>query len=160
MLFSVRLQHESAIGKFFTSALPGKSIEKRDHISNCAEVLLHFIVICWVVTVCQIVRTSLWSDCFILIFTGENVKQVHLNVVRIQLDKRRILLLLRSVNTETCYQRVSEIFFLGICLKTEETVFCLRWHRCPRLWFSPVVPESDSVRTAWIEFFRKQPTEI
>ena len=92
--------------------LPGKSIEKRDHISNCAEVLLHFTVICWVATLCQIVRISLWSDCFILIFTGDNIKQMHLNVVRIQLDKGRIILLLRSLNTETCYQRVSEIFFL------------------------------------------------
>ena len=85
---------------------------------------------------------------------------MHLNIVTIRLDKGRIILLLRSLNTETCYQRVSEIFFLGICLETEETTFYLRWHRCPALWFSPVVPESDSVRTAWIEFFRKQPTEV
>lgn len=85
-------------------------LEKRDHSSNCTEVLFHFIVICWVTAVCQIVRKSLWSSCFILIFTGEPVKQMSLNVARVWLGEGRILLLLRSLNTKTCYQSFWNIF--------------------------------------------------
>lgn len=48
--------------------------------------------------------------CFILIFTGEPVKQMSLNVARVWLGEGRIILLLRSLNTKTCYQSFWNIF--------------------------------------------------
>lgn len=108
---------------------------------NSSIISFHFIVIYWVAAVCHTGMISLWRTYLVLIFTGENIKQVvSLNVARVLLGKGRTLLLLRLLNMKTCCQMFLKYFFWKLFENKINSLMC--W----RLWFSLMVPKSDSIR--------------